>query len=107
MTQKRNSYRNRPVKNVDLRVQRNFRFGEKFELSPSLEVFNLFDFQNIQFASTRVLNYGNPGINEKTGAVLAPSNVDFLKLRDVNGNLITNNIAGAPLQIQFGLRFKF
>jgi outer membrane receptor protein involved in Fe transport len=107
VTQKRNSYRNRPFKNVDIRVQRGFRFGEKYELSPSLEVFNLFDFQNIQFASTRVLNYGNPGVNEKTGETLAPSNVDFLKLRDAAGNLITNNAPGAPLQIQFGLRFKF
>jgi outer membrane receptor protein involved in Fe transport len=107
VTQKRNSYRNRPVKNVDLRIQRNFRFKEKYQISPSLEIFNLFDFQNIQFASTRVLNYGNPGINEKTGDVLAPSNVDFLKLRDTAGNLIQNNLPGAPLQIQFGLRFSF
>jgi hypothetical protein len=107
VTQKRNSYRNRPFKNVDFRIQRNFRFGEKYELSPSLEVFNLLDFQNIQFASTRVLNYGNPGVNEKTGEILAPSNVDFLKLRDTAGNLIQNNAPGAPLQIQFGLRFKF
>jgi hypothetical protein len=107
VTQKRNSYRNRPFKNVDIRIQRPFRFGEKYELAPSLEVFNLFDFQNIQFASTRVLNYGNPGVNERTGETLAPSNVDFLKLRDTAGNLIQNNAPGAPLQIQFGLRFKF
>jgi hypothetical protein len=107
ITQKRNSYRNRPFKNVDIRIQRPIRFGEKYELAPSLEVFNLFDFQNIQFASTRVLNYGNPGVNERTGETLAPSNVDFLKLRDTAGNLITNNSPGAPLQIQFGLRFKF
>jgi hypothetical protein len=107
VSQKRNSYRNRPFKNVDLRVQRNFNFGEKYQLSPSVEFFNLFDFQNIQFASTRVLNYGNPGVNEKTGAPLAPSNVDFLQLRDVNGNLILNNSPGAPFQVQFGLRFKF
>jgi hypothetical protein len=107
VSQKRNSYRNRPIKNVDLRVQRDFKFGEKYQLSPSLEVFNLFDFQNIQFASTRVLNYGNPGVNEKTGAVLAPSNVDFLKLRDVKGNLILNNTPGAPLQVQLGVRFQF
>lgn len=107
ITQKRNSYRNRPFKNVDLRIQRPFHFGEKYELAPSLEVFNLFDFQNIQFGSTRVLNYGNPGVNERTGETLAPSNVDFLKLRDTAGNLIQNNFPGAPLQIQFGLRFKF
>jgi hypothetical protein len=107
VSQKRNSYRNRPTKNIDMRIQRNFNFGERFQLSPSVEFFNLFDFQNIQFASTRVLNYGNPGVNEKTGAVLAPSNVDFLHLRDTNGNLILNNLPGAPFQVQFGLRLKF
>ena len=112
VSQKRNSYRNRPTKNVDLRIQRNFNFGEKYQLSPSVEFFNVFDFQNIQIAqgrpnADRVINYGNPGVNERTGAVLAPSNVDFLKLRDVKGNLILNNIPGAPFQVQFGLRFKF
>jgi hypothetical protein len=107
VSQKRNSYRNRPTKNIDLRVQRNFNFGEKYQLSPSVEFFNLFDFQNIQFGGTRTLNYGNPGVNEKTGAVLAPSNVDFLQLRDTAGNLLLNNFPGAPFQVQFGLRFKF
>jgi carboxypeptidase family protein len=107
VSSKRNSYRNKPVKNVDLRIQRNFRFGEKYELSPSFEVFNLFDFQNIQLSTTRATNYGNPGINERTGQVLAPSNPDFLKLRDATGNLIPNNLPGAPLQFQLGVRFKF
>jgi hypothetical protein len=103
----RNSYRNRGLKFADLRVQRAFRFGEKYELAPSLEVFNVFDFQNITYSSTTATNYGNPGINERTGEVLGPSNPTFLKLRDANGNLILTNSPGAPLQIQFGLRFKF
>ncbi len=103
----RNSYRNRAFRNVDLRIQRDFRFGERYELSPSFEVFNLFDFQNIQIASTNQTNYGNPGVNERTGAVLAPSNPTFLRLRDASGNLITTNTAGQPLQIQLGLRLKF
>jgi hypothetical protein len=103
----RNSYRNRGLKFADLRVQRNFRFGEKYELSPSLEVFNVFDFQNITYSSTTATNYGNPGINEKTGEVLAPSNPTFLALRNATGDLLLTNSPGAPLQIQFGLRFKF
>jgi hypothetical protein len=90
-----------------MRIQRNFRFHEKYELSPSLEVFNVFDFQNITYASTTATNYGNPGINEKTGAVLAPSNPTFLALRDAAGNLLLTNSPGSPLQIQLGLRFKF
>lgn len=104
---KRNAFRNRPFKNVDLRIQRNFRLRERFEISPSFEVFNLFDFQNIQYASTTATNYGNPGVNEKTGEVLAPSNPTFLKLRDANGNLLLTNSPGAPLQIQLGLRLTF
>ncbi|HYN26422.1 MAG TPA: hypothetical protein VES69_15480, partial [Pyrinomonadaceae bacterium] len=103
----RNSYRNRGLKFADLRVQRNFRFGEKYELAPSFEVFKVFDFQNITYASTTATNYGNPGINERTGAVLEPSNPTFLALRNAAGDLLLTNSPGAPLQIQFGLRFKF
>jgi hypothetical protein len=103
----RNAFRNRSLRFTDLRIQRNFRFRERFELSPSFEVFNLFDFQNLVFASTTATNYGNPGINERTGAALAPSNPTFLKLRDTNGNLLLTNGAGTPLQMQLGLRLKF
>ena len=103
----RNSYRNKGLKFADLRIQRSFRFGEKYELAPSFEVFNVFDFQNITLASTTATNYGNPGINERTGDVLAPSNVTFLAIRDAAGNLLLTNSPGSPLQIQLGLRFKF
>ncbi|HEX8072987.1 MAG TPA: carboxypeptidase regulatory-like domain-containing protein [Pyrinomonadaceae bacterium] len=104
---KRNAFRNQKFKNVDLRIQRDFRLGERFELSPSFEVFNLFDFHNISLASTTATNYGNTGVNERTGAVLAPSNPTFLRIRDTNGNFILTNNPGAPLQIQLGLRLRF
>jgi hypothetical protein len=107
VSQKRNSYRNLPLKFTDIRIQRDFHFRERFTLSPSFEVFNVFDFNNLNYASTTATNYGNPGINEKTGEVLAPSNPTFLKLRDANGNLLLTNSAGTPLQIQLGLRLKF
>jgi hypothetical protein len=103
----RNSFRNKSLKFADLRVQRNFKFGERYELSPSLEIFNVFDFHNITLSGTAVTNYGNPGVNERTGEVLAPSNPTFLAIRDAAGNFLLNNNPGAPLQIQFGLRFKF
>lgn len=107
VTLKRNAYRNRPLKFADFRIQRNFRFRERFTLSPSFEVFNIFDFQNITYASNTALNYGNPGINEKTGERLQPSNPTFLQIRDAAGNLILTNNTGAPLQIQLGLRLRF
>jgi len=104
---KRNAFRNTPFRNVNLRIQRNFRFGERVELSPSFEVFNVFKFKNIFLASTTATNYGNPGVNELTGEVLPPSNPNFLKIRDANGNYLLTNIAGDPLQMQFGIRMQF
>jgi hypothetical protein len=108
---RRNSFRNRPVYNVDLRVQRDFRFGERFELSPTLEIFNVFKFDNIEFPQQNsfegTTSYGNPGINERTGEVLAPSNPQFFSIRDANGNYRLGNRPGAPLAMQFGIRFSF
>ena len=108
VSQKRNSYRNRSLRFFDLRIQRNFKLGEKFELAPSVEIFNAFNFKNITLGSTTATNYGNPGINENTGAALAPSNPTFLALRDpVTGALLLTNSPGSPRQIQLGLRLKF
>jgi len=104
----RNSYRNRSLRFMDLRVQRDFKIGEKLSISPSFEAFNLFNFKNLTYASTTATNYGNPGVNEKTGAVLTPSNPTFLQLRDpVTGALLLTNSTGAPRQIQLGLRLTF
>jgi len=108
VSSKRNSYRNRSLRFLDLRLQRNFKLGEKFTLSPSFEAFNLFNFKNLVYASTTATNYGNPGINENTGAVLAPSNPTFLQLRDpVTGVLLNTNGSATPRQLQLGLRLTF
>src|SRR5262249_38323294 len=40
----RNSYRNRSLRFLDLRLERKFKLGEKFEISPSFEAFNVFNF---------------------------------------------------------------
>jgi hypothetical protein len=104
---KRNSFRNRPTYNVDLRIQKEMVINEKYRLIPSLEFFNVFGFDNIEFLGTRVTNYGNPGVNEKTGEILAPSNPDFLKIRDAMGNYITSNRVGQPFAAQVGIRFLF
>jgi hypothetical protein len=108
VSSKRNSYRNRSLRFFDLRLQRNFKLGEKFQLAPSVEIFNAFNFKNITLGSTTATNYGNPGVNENTGAVLAPSNPTFLSLRDpVTGALLLTNSPGNPRQIQLGLRLTF
>lgn len=105
---RRNAFRNKPVYDLSLRIQRGFHFGDRLEIFPSFEVFNLFKFKNILLASTTATNYGNPGVNEKTGEVLQPSNPNFLRIRDFStGNYLLTNTAGAPLQMQLGVRAKF
>jgi hypothetical protein len=107
----RNAFRNRPTYNVDIRLQRDFRFGENMRLSPSFEVFNVFKFKNIEFPQQSSLAettiYGNPGINERTGQRLAPSNPNFFRIRDAAGNYRLDNRPGQPLAMQLGIRFEF
>jgi len=103
----RNSYRNRSLRFLDLRLQRNFKLGEKFVLSPSFEAFNLFNFKNLTYFSATAFNYGNPGVNENTGEVLAASSPSFLQLRNTDGSLRNTNSSGTPRQIQLGLRLTF
>jgi outer membrane receptor for ferrienterochelin and colicin len=104
---KRNAFRNTRSYNIDMRLQRDIKWGEHYRLSPTIEVFNIFGFKNIQYAGTAAFNYGNPGVNERTGEILAPSNVSFLKIKDANNNYFLNNAPGAPRQVQVGLRFQF
>ena len=90
-----------------MRFQRDFTFGERYKLSPTFEVFNVFKFDNIEYAGTAALNYGNPGVNENTGAVLGPTNPSFLRIRNAAGDYLLNNRPGSPLQMQLGVRFEF
>ncbi len=103
----RNSYRNYGSKNVDLRLQRDFKIVEKISISPSFEAFNVFKFRNLRLAGANIFNYGNTGVNENTGETLLPSNPNFLRLTNNAGDYILTNLAGVPRALQFGLRVKF
>ena len=105
---KRNAYRNFGSKNIDFRFQRDFKIGERISISPSFEAFNLFKFRNFRLAGTNATSYGNPGVNERTGQVLLPSNHNFLQLKDTTtGAYLLNNLTGVPRALQFGIRVKF
>lgn len=104
---KRNSYRNFGFQNIDIRIQRDFKIGEHFSISPSFEIFNVFKFKNIRLNGTAIFNYGNPGVNERTGETLPVTNPLFLQLRNANGTYNLNNVPGAPLAAQWGIRMKF
>ncbi len=104
---KRNSYRNYGAKNIDFRLQRDFRIRERLRISPSFELFNAFKFKNIRLAGANIFNYGNPGVNERTGETLPITNSQFLQTKDSAGNYILSNLAGAPLAAQWGIRVNW
>jgi hypothetical protein len=111
---KRNSFRNRALYDVDLRVQKRFTFAETQDLILSAEIFNLFNYENITFNPSfgAVTNYCSSPVAADCGFG-GPTNVNFLQIRDQNpdsptfGRLLTGNNAGAPFQVQFGLRYQF
>ncbi|MEW6126271.1 MAG: carboxypeptidase regulatory-like domain-containing protein [Acidobacteriota bacterium] len=109
----RNSFRNRPQYNVDLRVQKRFNLGaETRKLVVSAEIFNIFNLENIQLSGSQVTNYCATTTQRDCG-FLAPSNPNFLSLYDLNpassrrGSLLLTNNPGAPFQMQLGARFTF
>jgi hypothetical protein len=101
----RNSFRNKSIQNVSARFLKNFKFGERWRLQFSCEMFNLFNFANVIVQGSN-LNYG-PGINPD-GSV-APARSTFLQLKRPSDGKYdpTNTQVGFPFQAQFGLRLFF
>lgn len=109
----RNSFRNFALYDVDARVQKDFKFGERKRLTFSTEFFNLFNRMNIIFP--------NPGTNTTTAAGQfcasasqvcglggVPTNPNFLLARDAAGNYINSAAPGSQVfQMQLGVRFQF
>jgi hypothetical protein len=104
---KRNAFRNRPVYNIDMRVQKGFSINEKARLTLSAEMFNIFNFDNIQYAGSTLNFCTGTTIPADCGFGTTGLNPQFLQLRDANGNFILANTLGAPFQAQFGARFQF
>lgn len=115
----RNYFRNRPLYDIDARIQKAIKFGEVRRLTLSAEFFNVFNLANIQFAF--------PGTNQTSGALAqycstgsqlcgtgGVTNVNFLQIRQQNPsspvfgqiNLDTRPGSGV-FQMQLGARFQF
>jgi len=115
----RNFFRNRSLFDVDLRVQKAFKFGERRRLTFSAEFFNLLNRPNIVFQF--------PGTNSTSGALGqyctvgsqlcgfdGVTNVNFLQIREQNPTNInfgkinlTTNPGSQVFQVQLGARFQF
>lgn len=112
----RNYYTNKPTFDVDMRVQRPIKFGERNRLILSAEFFNVFNSANVQFAGSATTNFCN---NTASNCGLSGiTNVNFLNpIQQLpNSATITNNgrlnLAGLNpgsqvFQMQLGARFQF
>jgi len=109
---KRNAFRNRAVKDLSVRAQKSFKLGDRQKIVLTAEAFNIFNFDNIQYAGSTVTNYCAAPVPLDCG-FSAPTNPNFLSLRDQNpsssrlGQYLLNNNPGPPRQVQLGVRFRF
>lgn len=125
----RNAFRNLSQKYVDLRVQKGIKLTETKQIKLSAEMFNLFNFMNLQYSGSNVTNFcqSQTIVNGTTTTTIAvpttcgiPSfqaagktgfwvpNSAFLTLRDSTGALRVNaNSVGVPFEAQFSFKFIF
>jgi hypothetical protein len=101
---KRNSFRNRPIYDIDMRVQKGFNFDERKRLIFTAEFFNIFNFANIQYADRQYCT----NRDETCGLPGSTINPRFMQIRDASGDFITrNNLGSGIFQTQIGARFEF
>ncbi len=105
---KRNDFRGKAEYEVDLRLQKNFRFQERRRLSFSAEFFNIFNRSNVDISGFNTTSFCADSLDLRCGFDGA-TNPNFLRIRNSNGDLITNaNFAGSQVfQMQLGVRFEF
>jgi hypothetical protein len=104
---RRNTYRNTPFSEVNLRVQRGFRIQNGTRAILSLEIFNVFNAPNVEIGSAGQV-YG-PGTVIQNGVPVAqPPQATFGQLKDANGAFLsTGMLRTSPLQAQIGFRLEF
>ena len=105
----RNYFRNRPVYDVDLRVQKSIKFGESKKLVLFTEFFNIFNLSNTQIAGGQT-NYcsSTPAGQPNRCGLDGITNTSFLQVRNASDQIIVSNNPGSQVfQMQMGARFQF
>jgi hypothetical protein len=103
----RNMFRDQPFREANFRAQWGPNFaGTNNRVVLTLDVFNVFDADNIRLSGSTVTNYCTGTAPDNCGFG-EPTNPNFLAVKDASGNYIQTNIPGAPRQIQVGVRFEF
>ena len=95
------------MRNLDIRVLRQFRVSETSRIELSAELFNALDVDNVEYGTFNQI-YG-PGVDLATGKQAGPR-PSFRRLRTQDGEYDRNNAqvyGTGPLQMQVGIRFFF
>lgn len=109
----RNYFTNRAMFDVDMRVQKGFKFGESRRLTFSAEFFNILNRSNLQFGGSATTNYCASS-NTRCG-LDGITNINFANIIQQNptaSNFGKLNIAGLNpgsqvFQMQLGARLQF
>lgn len=103
----RNVFRNRGMRNLDMRVMKNIPVTERAFVQLSAEFFNAFNLENVEFGGFNT-TYG-PGLDLETGELVGPQS-RFMRLRNESGGYDRSNrqVPGvSPFQLQFAARLFF
>ena len=105
----RNAFRDKPISDINLRVQKRFALGGTRQALVSLELFNLFNLDNVTLDQgySTVANYCASSRDAACGLSGQPTNPDFARTRGADGEYLTGNIPGPPFQMQIGFRLLF
>ena len=100
----RNSFRQKRTINMDVRLSKKVRFGERYAVELIGEAFNIFNHQNVTVVTNTGYILGTTTANPVTKAVNATLNFNSSFGSVSNAN---SNFAFSPRQIQIGFRFLF
>jgi carboxypeptidase family protein/TonB-dependent receptor-like protein len=107
----RNAFRNLAVYFVDVHGAKHFDFSENMRLTFTLDMFNLLNLQNLQYAGAATTYCSSPA--PVNCGFTGPTNPNFLSLIDHVGTsarvgkLLLTSSPGPVFQMQFGARFQF
>jgi hypothetical protein len=106
----RNTFRMPRTVNMDLRLSKKVRFGERYSVELIGETFNLFNHQNVTGVNNTGYIVSTTGtVTNSTGTVSCSTTAPCLSYNSAFGTVTSSNsnFAYSPRQIQIGFRFLF
>jgi hypothetical protein len=106
----RNTFRQKRLINMDLRLSKNVQFGERYRVELMAEAFNIFNHQNVTSVSNTGYSISTTGSVTSAGSNVPCSAAAPCLSYNSSFGSVTNsnsNIAYTPRQLQIGFRFFF